>query len=394
MSKTAKAMVTDAHYIMSLAIIRALGRRAIPVTALESRLVPKRNIIGFHSKYVQSTHVIADAKTEEQEFIKDLINIGRQELEKVVLIPVTLDSIMAVSNNKEQLQPYYDFVVPTLKCIEIANDTSMLMGVAEKAGVPVPITTTIKENETVEELSERIPLPAVIKYRSGELLKFKPDKRYKIVYTKEQFIKHFAAMHEIQSYPLVQEYISGNGFGVSAIFDADSKPVQVFCHRRIREYPATGGPSCMCESIWDDKLVQYALSLLTELKWQGVAMVEFKGYLDGKIALMEINPRIWGSYPLADIAGADFTHAIYKTSLGVKTNEYTYSPSYNLHKRMRYFFKDILSLKGYLSLRKDKGKLACEFFRDLLNPFIQDGVITLRDFKPSIKYISQLVKKL
>ncbi len=150
----------------------------------------------------------------------------------------------------------------------------------------------------------------------------------------------------------------------------------------------------MCESIWDDKLVQYALKLLSELKWQGVAMVEFKGYLDGKLALMEINPRIWGSYPLADIAGADFTYSIYKTSLGVKSKEYTNSPSYNLHKRMRYFFKDILSFKGYLSLRKDKGKLAYEFFRDLLNPFIKDGVLTLKDFKPSIKYISQLVKKL
>ncbi len=240
MSKIAKAMVTDAHYIMSLAIIRSLGKKDIPVTALESKLVPKGNIIGFHSKYVQGTHLVADSKTEEKEFVKDLIDLGKQESEKVVLIPVTLDSIMAVSNNKEQLQYYYDFVVPSYKCIEIANDTSMLMGIATKAGVPVPITTTISENETIEELTNRITLPVVIKYRSGELLKFKPDKRYKIVHTKEQFITHFTAMHKIQSYPLVQEYISGDGFGVSAVFDADSKPVQVFCHRRIREYPATG----------------------------------------------------------------------------------------------------------------------------------------------------------
>ncbi|MGB7603851.1 MAG: ATP-grasp domain-containing protein [Lutisporaceae bacterium] len=394
MSEIAKAVVTDAHFIMSLAIIRALGKNSIPVVALESKLVPKKNIIGFHSKYVQSTHLIADSKTEEQEFIKDLISLGKQEADKCVLIPVTLDSIMAVSNNKEQLQTYYDFVVPSLQCIEIANDTSMLIDIAEKASVPVPITTTIRENETVEELANRVTLPAVIKYRSGELLKFKPEKRYKIVHTKEQFIKHFTAMHSIQSYPLVQEYISGGGFGVSAVFDADSNPVQVFCHRRIREYPATGGPSCMCESIWDDKLVKYALDLLSELKWQGVAMVEFKGYLDGKIALMEINPRIWGSYPLADIAGADFTYSIYKTSLGAKGSRYINSPSYSLHKRMRYFFKDVLSFKGYLSLRKDKGKLAYEFLSDLINPFIKDGVITLKDFKPSIKYISQLIKKL
>lgn len=394
MSKITKAIVTDAHFIMSLAIIRALGKKAIPVAALESRLVPKENIIGFRSKYVQSTHLIADSKAEEQDFIKDLIALGKQEPDKCVLIPVTLDSIMAVSKNKEELQDYYDFVVPTLQCIEIANDTSMLLDIAEKAGVPVPVTTTIGENETIEGLANRIVLPVVIKYRSGELLKLKPEKRYKIVHTKEQFIEYFTAMHSIQAYPLVQEYISGGGFGVSAVFDADSKPVQVFCHRRIREYPATGGPSCMCESIWDDKLVQYALKLLSALKWQGVAMVEFKGHLDGKMTLMEINPRIWGSYPLADIAGADFTYSIYKTSLGVESNNNVKAPSYSLHKRMRYFFKDVLAFKSYLSLRKDKGRLAYEFFSDLINPFIKDGVITLKDFKPSIKYISQLIKKL
>lgn len=392
-SKMTKAVVTDAHYIMSLAIIRALGQKSIPVAAVESRQVPPSSIISFHSKYVQSTHIIADSKNEEQKFIKDLIELANGDSGKCVLIPVTLDGITAISRNVEQLQPYYSFVVPSIECIEIANDTSLLIEIAEKQGVPAPLTTTLKDGETIEDLADRIPLPAVIKYRSGELLKFKPEKRYKIVHTKEQFIKHFTEMHRIQEYPIVQEYISGDGFGVSAVFDADSNPVQVFCHRRIREYPATGGPSCMCESIWDDTMVDYALKLLKALKWQGVAMVEFKGHLKGKFALMEINPRIWGSYPLADIAGADFTYSLYQTSLGIGAC-FKNAPTYRLHKRMRYFFKDILSFKGYFKLRKDKGRLAYEFVSDLINPVIKDGVITLKDFKPSVKYISQLMKKL
>jgi predicted ATP-grasp superfamily ATP-dependent carboligase len=389
-----KAVVTDAHYIMSLAIIRALGEKSIPVEAVESKLVPPASIIGFHSKYAQSTRVIADSKTEEKEFIQDLIELAKYEPEKCALIPVTLDSITAVSRNEELLKPFFSFVVPSIECIDIANDTSLLIEVAEREGVPAPFTTTLKDGETIDELAERMPLPAVIKYRSGELLKFKPEKRYKIVHTKEQFIKHFTEMHGIQEYPIVQEYISGDGFGVSAIFDADSNPIQVFCHRRIREYPATGGPSCMCESIWNETMVNHALKLLKALKWQGVAMVEFKGHLDGRIALMEINPRIWGSYPLADIAGADFTYSIYNTSLGIRKSSFDNSPNYKLHRRMRYFFKDMLSFKGYFKLRQDKGRLAYEFIADLINPKITDGVITLKDFKPSVKYISQLMKKL
>jgi predicted ATP-grasp superfamily ATP-dependent carboligase len=50
-----------------------------------------------------------------------------------------------------------------------------------------------------------------------------------------------------------------------------------------------------------------SLQLLAELKWQGVAMVEWK--IDprtGTAMLMEINPRFWGSLELSVRSGVDF----------------------------------------------------------------------------------------
>ena len=47
-------------------------------------------------------------------------------------------------------------------------------------------------------------------------------------------------------------------------------------HRRIREYPSSGGPSTCAESYFDEKMLEYGKKILDHLKWDGVAMIEFK----------------------------------------------------------------------------------------------------------------------
>jgi predicted ATP-grasp superfamily ATP-dependent carboligase len=49
------------------------------------------------------------------------------------------------------------------------------------------------------------------------------------------------------------------------------------------------------------------MALLERLRWNGVAMVEFKrSDADGRLYLMEINPKFWGSLELALVSGVDF----------------------------------------------------------------------------------------
>jgi predicted ATP-grasp superfamily ATP-dependent carboligase len=56
-----------------------------------------------------------------------------------------------------------------------------------------------------------------------------------------------------------------------------------------------------------------ALTILTNLKWYGVAMVEFKyDPRDNQPKLLEINPRFWGSLELAIKAGVNFPYLLYK----------------------------------------------------------------------------------
>ena len=401
-----KAIVTDVRYRMSLTIIRSLGRKNIPVISAEYKSTPYKSALGFFSRYTSKDLFIDCTPGQHSCFVDEILKLVKSDSSlggtapnsdsKPVLIPVGLDSLIAVAKNQDLLKPYTNFIVPDLESIEIANDTNKLIIIASDLGIPCPLTTTLQSGESIETLSQRISYPAVIKYREGEVLKFKPEKRYKIIKNSEEFIKTFEVMHNIQPFPIVQNYISGQGFGVSAVFDNAGNPLEVFCHRRIREYPVSGGPSCFCESIWDDRLVNYSIKLLKALNWKGVAMVEFKGDLNGQISLMEINPRFWGSLPLSLAAKCDIPYAYYRAANGELSSSDTsvwYTGRYNLGKKMRFLLQDLLSVPGYLKSRDDKLAFLAKYILELLNPRISEGVFEFRDWRPSLRYFIQALGK-
>ena len=140
---------------------------------------------------------------------------------------------------------------------------------------------------------------------------------------------------------LLQERIVGPGIGVFACY-RQGRPVALFSHRRLREQPPWGGVSVLCESAPLDPVARdFAIRLLDEIGWQGVAMVEFKQDLrDGLPKLMEINGRFWGSLQLAIDAGVDFPALLLKASAASGDG----SASYRLGVRSRWLWGDIDSL--------------------------------------------------
>jgi len=391
------AIITDVHYRMSLAAVRSLGRRGIPVTALEYENIDLSQALGFFSRYTREKALTPHPSYPEK-FINGLQQMAGRFDEKPVLIPAGLDSVMAMSSMQEELAANFHLLVPPYESLLTANDTGRLLEVARRAGVPGPDTTSLGEGEEIEELARRISYPAVIKYREGELLQLGPEQRYRIISNAEDFVAAYTYMHTKQSCPLVQGYVTGGGYGVSAVFDRNSQPVELFCHHRVREYPVSGGPSCLCEAIWDERMVGWAVSLLRELNWQGVAMVEFKGNPSGDIRLMEINPRFWGSLPLPIIAGCDIPYAIYSAAQGIRHADYAgtveWAPErYRQGTRMRFIFQDMMSFSGYLRARSDKGAFLREFTRDIFDFSIRDGVWDWGDLRPSVRYVLQSMVK-
>ncbi|GAG07046.1 unnamed protein product, partial [marine sediment metagenome] len=116
------------------------------------------------------------------------------------------------------------------------------------------------------------------------------------------------------------------GYGFFALYQ-HGKPIRIFMHQRIREYPVTGGASTAARAFYNEDLKQYGLKILNFLKWNGVAMVEFKyDQKQRRFSLMEINSKFWGSTELALRAGVNFAADLVRVYRGEKL---VYNENYN-----------------------------------------------------------------
>ncbi|MCU0228444.1 MAG: ATP-grasp domain-containing protein [Bryobacterales bacterium] len=205
------------------------------------------------------------------------------------------------------------WLLPTESSFAVARDKARTFEIAQQLGIPCPRTFA---PASVEELARLIAAhPAenfVIKPRTGS---GSSGIVYGAAIRDTPLDEHWSAHGPL----LLQERIPADGEarGVSMLFDHDSQPRASFAHRRLRQYPVSGGPSTQRDSVPLDELHDFSQRLLSALGWRGVAMVEWKIHpVTRRPLLLEINPRFWGSLALAVRAGVDFPTLYADAALG------------------------------------------------------------------------------
>lgn len=373
--------ISDVKYRMAVPAIRAFGQAGFRVVALEYDDTRPAARLGFHSRYTAQTLLLP---REEQAFCAALEQAATAEAEKPVLMAFGRHTLGVLSRNP-QLREFVDFLVPGPQSLETADNKHVMLHLAKNLDIPIPVTATSGEYDTLDALAESMPMPCVIKYRNGEALGLHASQRYRIVENRDDFRRVYDEMQARQPAPLAQEYVPGDGLGASLVLDEEGQLVDFICHRRIREYPVSGGPSSCCEAIFSRPMLKMALKLLRSVYFTGVAMVEFKGTPEQPI-LMEINPRFWGSSPLIYAAGSSFYASVAAAAAGRATalDADTCQPTYELGRRMRFFPQDLLAFPAYLR-RRDGRALGC--LRDVFNPHIRDGLFSLSDPGPFFRYL-------
>ncbi|MDI3298520.1 MAG: glycosyltransferase [Bacillota bacterium] len=412
------ALVTDARYRTALAMVRSLGRAGVRVLAAESEAGEAAGApepLAFASRFAEGRFRLPDARREPEAFVEAALRLAR-ERRVDALLPAGAASLAALSRARERLAGAVGILLPEAGKLELANDKARLLELAGRAGLPVPRGWAPAPGEPPERFAERVDYPCVVKFRYGEGLGLPAARRYRICRTPGELAAAWRAMEALQAGPLVEEFLPGPGFGLSALYDQEARPVALFAHRRLREYPLSGGPSALAESCWDPELARLGLRLLDALGWQGPAMVEFRLDARGRYRLLEVNPRPWGSLALA-VAAAGPLAAIptlwYRLARGERLDPIPravleaplppVSPSlglaagYRLGVRLRFAAQDALAsleLVRRLPRRGRAGAVLAELARDWLDPRVRDGVFELDDPRPGLVYLRRSLGRL
>lgn len=303
------ALITNAESLKALTIVRSLGQKGILVTTGSAETNP----LASSSRYT-SHHITYPSPVKDPNGFNHTIHQFLIKYQHDVLLPIHSEDTMVLGRYANCLSNVTHFPFPRFEDMILINDKGYLAVVAEELGIPIPRTLVPDRPDQVSQVAKKITFPVVIKLRNrtsslGQSYASSMDELIK-VYMKT--IKAFAL--KPGEYPIIQEYIAGTGYGVSLLFNHGDLRAR-FTHKRIREYPISGGPSTCRVSTRHQIMEDYAVRLMTHFSWHGIAMVEFKLSRDGIPYLLEVNPRFWGSVNQAVQSGVDFPYLLYQMAV-------------------------------------------------------------------------------
>ena len=299
------AVVGLASYRTGYWAIRSLSRLGLRVAAVDS----SRFGMGQVSRYSSAHYVHADYQTHPEQFMTDMVNI-LTECGAHFYLPGH-DEGEIVAKYRDRLPPDVIVPLPDHDKLVMTNDKMKISRYARDLGVILPQIVSWQTLDELKDAVERLGRPVVIKLRRGSGAKgvfyaSTPDEAVKVA---NDVITRYDLSPD--RFPLVQERVDGEGWGVSCLY-WEGKRVAFFTHRRLREKIATGGTSTLRCSQHNPIMEEQAFRILDGLNWHGLAMVEFKWDPAQKQCwFIEINPRLWGSIALPVGCGVDFPAMTY-----------------------------------------------------------------------------------
>lgn len=329
------ALVTDGKYRSSIAAVRALHRAGYRVVVTQTRADVKSAPAVSVSKSCDDFHWI-DGACADADYAEKLLSVLKEYEHPVLFWRRRGDA-------QHRRRPSGGVCRAGELPHRAEGDARRAQRQGERASARAGAwhSCAARVRRHAGELSRR--RQAALRRKFG----LKAADRYAVANNEAEFDAIMEKMQRYDPCPIVQQKITGAGAGVSLLLGRESELLGALCHRRVREYPITGGPSTCCESFYDEKMIDEAYELLKSFHFTGLAMVEFKGD-----CILEVNPRVWGSFPMTEAAQSPIVAHYAQAAQG---GQVTYTAKdYRTGVKMRFFLNDTVAALSYLKAGRVK----------------------------------------
>lgn len=282
-----------------LAIARSLGRRGVEVHAAPSDFSSP----ALKSRYIAAAHRLPpyplDPKAWEAALARLIEDRGFRKV-----VPTSDSGLFMLRHHAEALGRER-VGIANEAALEIFSDKANTRALAERHGVKVAQGRLLGSGESSKDLAGSLGLPLVLKPRASYALGDIATKRSaRVVRDKAELDRQLRS--GAWDGCVAESFFPGVGVGLSVLAH-EGNILFAYQHRRLHESSETGASTKRVSEPADPVLLAAVEPLAAAARLDGVAMFEFR--LDrrsGRHVLLEVNPRFWGSLPLAVAAGADF----------------------------------------------------------------------------------------
>ena len=265
-----KVLVSDISSFKAIGICRFLKENYgnVNIYSFDTRPFTRY----FHTKYSDKHYII-----ERNAYLDSVFNILRKD-NIDLFIPIYSNEMDMVLQNKHKAEKALAYW-GSYESFGILNDKDRLYELARELNINVP-----ERYNNIEESQVNCVIKPVTQSSARGVRYFFNQKKL------DEAKSSLGSKKDI----IIQEYIQGEGIGYS-VFAKNGKIITGFGHKRLAEYPISGGSSVYRESYENEEIRAISEKILIATKWSGFAMFEFKLTPDNEIYLIEVNPRIWGS---------------------------------------------------------------------------------------------------
>ncbi len=245
---------------------------------------------------------------------------------RAILIPSSDRYVSAIAGNREQLSELFD-LCHGIEMQGLLAEKQSQYKLALDHGMPMSGTGFISCRGDLERFSKEANYPCVLKprhFREWERLSAHHpllNQKVAVCESADELIDGYLSVCEVTPDLIVQEVILGpdtNKRVYLAYYDKNSTRIAHAMFRELRCVPFGFGPATVSEPVIDEEADRVCDDFLQSIGYQGICEIEVKrDSRDGKVKLIEANPRLSGGGDAAPYAGVDLVWIHYQNMIGI-----------------------------------------------------------------------------
>jgi predicted ATP-grasp superfamily ATP-dependent carboligase len=296
--------------------------RPLGLAGIRCAVVARPGAPSLYSRFAAATLCRDDFSAGDEELVEALVRFGAGEPQQPVLFYEEDAQLLLVSRHRERLAQAFRFVIADRELVENLVDKSRFCALAQRLGLPVPATRTLDPaGDVPADLGLRFPIIVKPLMRTQAWDVIAHSHKALEVATPAALQELWPRLAALGSELLAQEWVPGPESRIESYHvyvDAAGTIAAEFTGRKIRTYPETCGHSTALEISDAADVRAQGRAAVERLKLTGVAKLDFKRGPDGRLYLLEINPRFNLWHHLGAAAGLNIPALVYADLLGLR----------------------------------------------------------------------------
>jgi D-aspartate ligase len=299
-----------------------LGVRAFGVDCIASHA-------GFRSRYGKS-YVCPDPDRQPAEWVAFMKALARELAGetggKPVIIPAADIFVTALGAHAAELASDYCFSGDSVAMQAALGTKEQQYALAAHAGFPCPRSEYVQSRAELEAFCRDARFPCLIKPRSQREWEVLPEgnplrgKKIATAATAVELVERYSHAEIFQPHAVVQEIVTGPDdakYCYLSVYGKDRSRLGYCVVRQLRTHPMGFGSASMVQPVVDDEIAEMCDRFLRSMGYVGICEIELKrDARDGKVRLIEVNPRWSVTADCASYAGVHMGWLHYLDAIG------------------------------------------------------------------------------